>query len=265
MKGQTNDMTKSTPLPLRKLIDRMQSDVQLWGDLMHVSGGALEIPKCNYYMMQWRVQPSGIPTLKTNVDTTLRIENGNQTAIVALTNDAITIAHKTLETWKSAARDQIKQVSVLTDKSTEYSQTVMSSPVTRVDIWTAYFAIYLPRMTFVLPTSYILERKLYKIDQRGISATLSKGGFVSTFPRRVVFGPERFGGIAMRPPTIEQLVQQVQTVLKHLRCPGECHGMMSIVLTWAQLRTGMGFSLLNSPSVSVPHLECEWLQSIRMA
>jgi hypothetical protein len=39
--------------------------------------------------------------------------------------------------------------------------------------------------------------------------------------------------------------------------------MLRIVLAWAQLGTGMGFSLLNSPSVSVPHLECEWLQSIR--
>jgi hypothetical protein len=65
-------------------------------------------------------------------------------------------------------------------------------------------------MMFVLPTSYLLEGQLYKIDQRAISATLCKGGFVTTFPRKVVFGPERYGGIAMRPLTIEQLIQQIQ-------------------------------------------------------
>jgi hypothetical protein len=164
-KGQTNDMTESTPLPLRQLIDRMQSDAQLWGDLLHVSGGALEIPKCNYYVMQWRFQPSGIPTLETNVNTTLRIENGNRTAIVTLTNDAITITHKTLGTWKSAARDQIKQVSVMTEKSIEYSRTIMSSPVTRVDNWTAYFAIYLPRMTYVRSSDKLQNRSTsYQCD-----------------------------------------------------------------------------------------------------
>ena len=96
-------------MPLQQLIARMQSGAQLWGDLLHVSQGALEIPKCNYYVMQWKFQASGIPTLANNVNTTLRIENGDRTATVTLTNDAITVAHKTLGTWKSAARDQKKQ------------------------------------------------------------------------------------------------------------------------------------------------------------
>jgi hypothetical protein len=52
----------------------MQSDAQLWGNLLHVSGGALEISKCNYYVMYWKFKPSGIPTLTININTTLRIE-----------------------------------------------------------------------------------------------------------------------------------------------------------------------------------------------
>jgi hypothetical protein len=45
-------------------------------------------------------------------------------------------------------------------------------------------------------------------------------------------------------------------VLKHLWCPGKCHG-------WAQLGTGMGFSLLALPEKAVPHLECKLTESIR--
>jgi exonuclease III len=262
-KGQTNDQTLPVSMPLQQLISRMQSDAQLWGDLLYVSGGALEISKCNYYVMHWKFNPSGIPILSTNLNTTLRIENGDRTATVTLTNDAITVAHKTLGTWKSAARDQKKQVTELTLKSNDYARTIMASPVTRHDNWTAYHAIYLPRMTYVLPTCYLSEKQLRKIEQRAISATLCKGGFVSTFPRRVVFGPQRFGGIAMRPLTIEQLIQQVQMVLKHLRCPGECHALLRIMLSWAQLGTGMGFPLLGSPGKFVPHLECKLTQSIR--
>jgi hypothetical protein len=86
----------------------MQSDAQLWGDLLHLSGGALEISKCNYYVMHWKFQPSGIPILSTNLNTNLRIENGDCTATVTLTNDAKTVAHKTLGTWKLAVRDQKK-------------------------------------------------------------------------------------------------------------------------------------------------------------
>lgn len=215
-KGQTNDMSSSEALPLQQLIARMQADAQLWGDLLHVSGGALEIPKCNYYVMKWDFKSSGIPKLDKGVDTILFLENGDRTTSVSMTNDAITVAHKTLGTWKSAARDQVKQVAELTEKSNDYARTILASPVTRGDNWTAYHAVYLPRMTFVLPTSYLSEKMLYNIERKAIDATLCKGGFVSSFPRKVAFGPHRYGGIAMRPLKIEQLSQQIQTVLKHL-------------------------------------------------
>jgi hypothetical protein len=76
----------------------MQSDYQLWGNLLHVSGGALEIPKCNYYIVKWNFKPSSIPELDSNLNTALHIENEDRTASVTITNDAITVAHKTLGT-----------------------------------------------------------------------------------------------------------------------------------------------------------------------
>ena len=262
-KGQVNDLMEPHPMPLQELIAHMQADAQLRGDLLHVTGGALEIPKCNYYVMNWKFQSSGIPELDADVNTLLHLENGDRTSSVTLTNDAIVVAHKTLGTWKSAARDQTRQVAELQIKCNEYSRTIMASPLTRVDNWTAYYAIYLPRLTFVLPTSYIPASTLKRIEQRAVGATLCKGGFVSTFPRKVAFGPNKYGGNDMRPLDIEQLVQQTQTILKHLRSQGENNDMLRITLSWAQTATGMSFPLLAEPTNSVPHLECEWLQSIR--
>jgi hypothetical protein len=39
--------------------------------------------------------------------------------------------------------------------------------------------------------------------------------------------------------------------------------MLGITLSWAQLGTGMGFPILACPDKSVPHLECDFLQSFR--
>jgi hypothetical protein len=140
----------------------------------------------------------------------------------------------------------------------------MMSPITRVDNRKARHVVYLPRMIFVLLMSYLSKKKLQKIEQRSIGTTLCKGGFVLTFSRKVVFGPHPHGGIPMQPLAIEQLVQQVQTVMKHLCCPGENHDMLRIMLSWAQLGTGKGFSLLEWPEKSLPQLNCAWLQSVRM-
>jgi hypothetical protein len=110
-------------------------------------------------------------------------------------------------------------------------------------------------MTFTLPTSYLPERQLQKIEQRAIGATLCIGGLVPSFSQKVAFGPQCYGGI-----TTEQLLQQVATYSpKHLCCPGENHDMIRIMLAWAQLDTGMGFSLLEWAEKEVPHLECDWL------
>jgi hypothetical protein len=103
----------------------------------------------------------------------VHIENGDRTASITLTNDAIMVAHKTLGTWKSAAHNnQVKQVEELVFKSNEYVRVIMASPITWVNNWTAYHAIYLPRMTFVLLTSYLSKQhKLQKIEQCAIGTT----------------------------------------------------------------------------------------------
>ena len=98
---------------------------------------------------------------------------------------------------------------------------------------------------------------------RATNATLAKGGFSSAMPRAVTNGPHLYGGITMRPLWAEQLIQQVQTVVKHLRCPGDCNLMFRITFYWAQVNTGMGFALLEHPQLSVPHFECKLFDSIR--
>jgi hypothetical protein len=69
-KGQTNDMSlRHVPMPLAQLIAQMQADAQLWGNLLHVSGSTLEIPKCNYYyVMSWKFKSSGIPKLDSDIE-----------------------------------------------------------------------------------------------------------------------------------------------------------------------------------------------------
>ncbi len=119
------------------------------------------------------------------------------------------------------------------------------------------------RNTFVLPTCYFSKDQLDNLERRAVSATLAKGGYCSKMPRDVTNGPQRYGGLGMRPLWVEQLVSQTQTVIKHIRCPGDCNLMLRIALAWAQLSTGMGFALLEHPGLAAPHLECKWLTSMR--
>jgi hypothetical protein len=57
--------------------------------------------------------------------------------MVTLTNDVITVAHKPLGTWKSAAHNQKKQALELKLKRNGFARTIMASPITRGDNWSA--------------------------------------------------------------------------------------------------------------------------------
>ena len=43
---------------------KMTDDAQLWHDLLWVSGGKLELPKCGYHIIYHEFTPTGIPKMK---------------------------------------------------------------------------------------------------------------------------------------------------------------------------------------------------------
>jgi hypothetical protein len=139
---------------------------------------------------------------------------------------------------------QEKQYQVMLAKNDDYARIILSSALSKKETWTAYYAFYLPRITFIIPNCYFNEVQLDKIQWKATHATLAKGGYVSTMPRAAVYGPHKFGGITMRPLWVEQIVEQVKIIVKHFQCPGDCSIMLRITYAWAQLNSGMGFHLL---------------------
>jgi hypothetical protein len=97
---------------------------------------------------------------------------------------------------------------VLLTADNEYARIIMSSPVTRRDNWSAYYAVFLPRNTFILPTSYFTHKQLYRLQMKTTQATLAKGGFVSTMARAIVYGPMIYGGVTPVPLAVKNFTRK---------------------------------------------------------
>jgi hypothetical protein len=50
------------------IISLMHFDAQVWHDLLWTSGGALELTKCQYHLMDWNFTIVGAPILNTGTD-----------------------------------------------------------------------------------------------------------------------------------------------------------------------------------------------------
>lgn len=61
----------------QELCTKMQDDTQIWSDLLWTSGGALELPKCSYHLIESDWRPNGTPFLKGGYNpATIVINNG---------------------------------------------------------------------------------------------------------------------------------------------------------------------------------------------
>jgi hypothetical protein len=131
------------------------------------------------------------------------------------------------------------------------------------EAWTAYFSFYLPKMCYVLNTSFLTEAQLTEIQKKATTTLFRKCGFNQNTATAVKFGPPRIGGIGFRGLFTEQSLLVSCMVLKHLRIPGQANTLIRIALSWSQLASGAGFSILEFPEIALPTLKDPFLQGIR--
>jgi hypothetical protein len=95
----------------------------------------------------------------------------------------------------------------------------------RRDTWVAYFAVFVPYMTYTGLVSHHSPNRLCRIQLAATRAaiqlaatraTLMKIGFNCNTAHHVVYGPSRCGGLGFRDLFVEQDVGQVEMLVRHL-------------------------------------------------
>jgi hypothetical protein len=57
-----NDFTNDSATP-SLMVKKATKDAQRWNDLLAITGGALEIPKCKFHLASYKFAASGAPVL----------------------------------------------------------------------------------------------------------------------------------------------------------------------------------------------------------
>jgi hypothetical protein len=262
-KHHVNDMMSHHAQSVETLVSKMAQDSQLWSDLLTASGAALELSKMYFYISSWKFEQSGKPYLDDLIQTTIPVLSPDRTSIVNVPNKSVHSARRTLGPIKCPGRDQTAQYAALLKTSNAFARTIQSSAMSKREAWTAYFSFYLPKMCYVLNTSFLTKAQLQDIQKKATTALFRKCGFNRNTATAVKFGPLRIGGIGFRGLYTEQSVLLTCMVLKHLRIPDQANKLIRIALAWAQLASGVGFPILEYPDQAIPTMEDPLLNAIR--
>ena len=263
--GSTNEFALPTQAPLDSYISKATHDAQRWNDTLSLSGGALNLEKCTYHFMHYTFSIDGLPNLQVGrcgPDVTIHLHGTDQPQ--KLRQLSSYACHKTLGVQKSPKCTDNELYAALERKNKVHTRTMANSPFNRVNSWAYYHSIYLPSMTYPLPSSTLSDSNCRSLQCSFKQVFLPKYGFNRNTPNAVVYGPAEYGGLALRDLSVEKSVSQIYLFLACVRSQGVASKLALIAVSWGQFLAGISKPILQHVDIRLPHMEpMVWVPQVR--
>jgi Reverse transcriptase (RNA-dependent DNA polymerase) len=244
-----------------ELIQRLQQDAQTWNNLLFSSGGKLELNKCLYYIISFKFDATGNPTMYTPEHEQLHLSiQGSET------NHPITLmqphqAHKTLGCFRSLDGNETEQYKKLMHKVKDWAHKLSTRFFTRYEAWTVYHSYYMPQLLYSMAASDFTRAQCDNLQAPVVQAILPLLGFNRNTVRTFVFGPNKFGGLGLADLYTETYTQRIESLIVHTRSNTSIGNLMIINLGLINLLTGKTTSYLES-SVLIKYIQKNWFTGI---
>jgi hypothetical protein len=244
----------------------LRETAQKWETLLHSTGGALELSKCFYYLVQWKFDKRGNPSIAPPDPDIPPIElvssaNGDTVKIKQLDCSE---PHKTLGVLISPSRNYTAERKRLADKAREFGQQAAAASIYPRQARRAYQGIYVGRMRYGLLASTMKQEDYQTIQSPATQAILPKLGFNRNMPKEVVYGPTELGGVGLQDLYVMQGTRKVITIVEHVRCKTNLGLMILATIQWTQHSLGVGFDILRDPARRIPpSFGDSWIRGVR--
>jgi ribonuclease HI len=226
----------------------LQQNAQQWESILYSSGGALELSKCFYYIIDWSFDENGHPYLKDLTPLPLTIINSASGLRQIIQEKATSESHRTLGVRLTPNGTWQDEINYLQNKADKIAFRIQKAKCTRNDARILERCVYRPSLTYSLEVTNLSRKECDTIQSKAISHILAKSGYNRHMPRSVVFGPSSLGGIGFTDLYTEQGVSHIHSYIRHTRANDTIGKMMKIALDQLQLTAGIGQHILQQPS-----------------
>jgi hypothetical protein len=261
--GQVNTFESNEQPTPELLAALMKIDAQLWSDLLWVSGGRLELPKCSYHQIHFDFLSDGQPQMRLgNVTEQILLQDPKTGNDIAIPSKSVLNPHKTLGHQRAPAGNSNTQIQELRSKSILMAKQASSSPMTAHTALIFYQSIYIKSIGFVLPNSFFSPKQLHSIHSPAARVFAAKSGYNRNTSLSILYGPTHLAGSGFIALYTIQGCGQISQFLKfwHTRTPTS--RLLCVALAWTQYQSGVSTPILSQVQTSLPHLELRWLPSL---
>lgn len=276
------EAAKSVESSGEDILDAVQKAMYLWAGLVRATGGALNPPKCFWWLIdfKWDAVRGAWHFRKSNDFDWHSPANQWQHsrpsewigALLTWNLDGSLVpirqlqpneSEKTLGVMMSPDDDGSAEFKYLQEKAAKWAETVRSGYLKRYDV------LPLIRTTIMKTLEYPMALTTFSFDQwleimKPVLLTcLPKAGVCRNFKRLAVFAPLRYQGLGLPNPVVTQLLTHLQFLQKHLSRVTQTTPYLKAVLEGHRLETGTSYGLFQQVFQNTGILTSEsWVKRI---
>ncbi|KAI2505051.1 hypothetical protein MHU86_9407 [Fragilaria crotonensis] len=260
--GITDDGTKS----IHELTTALETVAQTWEQLLHFSGGALNLKKCSWYIMYWdwrNGRPQMRPSSPSDPPINLYQGSSSHHQRATIRRQEIDESARILGVHQTPSGDFSAHIKALKAKADKFAGYLKSPRLTPGDIRVFHRTIYDPAMRYSLPAVAVDEEELAQVQTKIIPTIVQKLGLSSKLPVAVRHGPISMGGLGLMDLRTEGGIEMIKYFRHEVYGNTEVGKLLLLQLQASQLESGVPMQLLAEPSLHIPYLTPTWILSMR--
>ena len=252
-----------------EVVRKITKNGQIYERSLWTSGGALALHKCAWFLLiaTWTGTEM---TWKRNKNKSreLKLRSGDDSELHTIKQKDPDEALLQLGVWAAPLGQMKTQTTALVGKTKHWAGRVRSSRLTPTEVDISFRCGIQMSVRYPLPVTRMNEEQCRQVDTPMITALLHAHGTTSRFPRDVLFGHTRYGGLGYGSTAMHQLTEGITLMLGHLRLGDTTGQLGEIVLQQIQLEVGTSlFFFEMDPEIwgtyGTPALVAFWWQQLR--
>ncbi|KAI2493732.1 hypothetical protein MHU86_20802 [Fragilaria crotonensis] len=259
-------LTDTGERSLSELVAALASVAQTWEQLLHFSGGGLNLQKCSWYVMywDWRQGRPGLREIKAD-DPTVQLYQGSgqPRSVSTIRRQQLHESSRILGVHQTPLGDFSDHITVLKAKADRFAGYIRSPRLTKSDLKVFHRSIYKPAMLYSLPAIAVDEEELEKIQSKIIPTIVQRLGFSSKLATAVRYGPVSMGGLDLLDLRTECGIEMIKYFRHEVYGNTKVGQLLLLQVQASQLESGLPHILLEEPDIHIPYLTPTWILSMR--
>lgn len=254
---------KSVESSGEQIFQSVQKAMDLWAAGVRATGGALNPPKCFWYLIDFKCdKSSGIWKFRRISDfswtdsfhswqrsrppewigalLTMNLDGSP----VALRQLEVDHAEKTLGVMMCPDDNGRAEYEFLCEKTRDWAEKVCSGRLLKYDVLPLLRTTIMKTVEYPMAlTSFSQSEWMTILSKKPLMTCLPKAGVCRFFKRLAVFAPIRYQGLGLPHPVVTQLLHHLQMIMKSLSIESQASSYLRAVLEGHRLESGTSYEL----------------------